>query len=336
MQDLENKIIEAIQQDIPFVREPFDMVAEKLGLSISKTLELLQNLKQKHIIRQIAPIYDTKSLGYKSSLVAFKIEEKDLTDAVNILNAHPGVSHNYLRDDEFNVWFTIAIPPDSTLSMENTINILFRRTKAKEYAVLNTKRVFKISARFVENANEKENTDKPKSFEGTLSDKDKLIIKHTQYDLPIVKRPFDEIAKKLNINVDYLLNMLSKYKENGIIRRFSGLLHHRNAGFNANGMSVWEVPEDKIEDYGTLMSSFRAVTHCYERTINEHWKYNLFCMIHGKTKEDVYEVIKCIENDIGTNLSHKILFSSKEFKKVRLRYFEDDYYKWESENSFFV
>ena len=336
MQDLENKLIEVIQQDIPFVEEPFETIAETLGLPVSKTMELLQDLKQRGIIRQIAPIYDTKSLGYESSLVAFKIDEEDLTNAVNILNEHPGISHNYLRDDEFNVWFTIAIPPDSSLGMKRTIDILLRKTKAKKYAVLNTKRVFKISARFVDNAQERENLNTPKSFKGVLSDEDKLIIKHTQYDLPITRRPFDGISKKLNMDVNNLLKKLAEYKEVGIIRRFSGLLHHRNAGFNANGMSVWEVPEDKIEDYGTLMSSFKAVTHCYERTTNEYWKYNLFCMIHGKTKEDVYDVIELIKNEIGEDLSYRVLFSLKEFKKVRLRYFEDDYYKWESENSSFV
>jgi len=336
MQDLENKLIETIQQDIPFVREPFDAMAEKLGLSVSKTIELLQDLKQRHILRQIAPIYDTKSLGYNSSLVAFKVGEEDLTEAVDILNKHPGVSHNYLRNDEFNIWFTVAIPPDSTLGMENTIDILFRKTKAKKYAILNTKRVFKISARFVGNTQEKETTSKPKSFNGVLSDEDKLIIKHTQYDLSLIRRPFDEISQKLNIDIDSLLNKLTEYKELGIIRRFSGLLHHKNAGFNANGMSVWKVPEDKIEDYATIMSSFKAVTHCYERTTNEHWKYNLFCMIHGKTKEDVYDVIELIKNEIEENLSYRVLFSLKEFKKVRLHYFEDDYYKWELENSSFV
>ncbi|MEM0104866.1 MAG: Lrp/AsnC family transcriptional regulator [Candidatus Methanomethylicia archaeon] len=332
MQELKIRLLDEIQQDIPFVRKPFDVISERLGISLGKTVELLKDLKEKGIIRQIAPIYDTKSLGYISSLVAFKIEDDYLQEAVKILNAHPGISHNYLREDEFNVWFTIALPPDSRLGLDNTIDILKEKTKATKYVVLNTKRVFKISARFVEDGLRRESINKPKIFFGTLSEIDKLIVKYTQYDLPIVENPFDELAYKIDIDVETLLKILENYRNSGIIRRFSGLLNHKKAGYMANGMSVWEISDEKVEAYGVLMSSFKAVTHCYERTTNEDWPYNLFCMIHGKTKEEVYTILGQIKDSMEINIPHKVLFSSKEFKKVRLRYFEEDYYIWEENN----
>jgi DNA-binding Lrp family transcriptional regulator len=333
MQALKQKLIDVIQQDIPIQENPFQWIAEQLNMDLDNVFELLKALKQEGILRQIAPIYDTKSLGYQSGLVAVAVEDNDIEKAVYILNEHPGVSHNYLRNDTFNIWFTIAIPPDSRIGLEETIKILIREigTDAK-YVILNTKRVFKINTRFMQDAKEmmkREDFVDPKIFSGRLDEIDKYIIRETQYDLPIVDKPFHDIANRLDLGVDILIKKLSKYKEQGIMRRFSGLINHRKAGFNANGMSVWIVPEDKIEEYGKIMASFKGVTHCYERTTNEFWHYNLFCMIHGKDEKEVYDTVYAIQQALGDEIPFKVLFSSKEFKKTRLRYFEDDYYRWE-------
>ncbi len=326
------RILNIIQQDIPLQREPFDFIAESLGCSLEKVFELLKSLKQEGVIRQIAPIYDTKSIGYKSALVSFKVDETNLNKTVSILNSHPGVSHNYLRDDEFNVWFTIAVPPDSKFGLEKTIELLEEKTHTKEYIILTTKKVFKISARFVEHGEHQNDAKEVKTFEGEVSEEDKEIIRITQYDLEITKRPFDSIAQRLDIDIDRFIERLNWYKSVGIMRRFSGLLNHRKAGFLANGMSVWEIPQDKIDEYGTFMASFDAVTHCYERNTNKYWKYNLFAMIHGKTKEDVYKVVNSIK-EFAKNMPHKVLFSTQEFKKTRLHYFEPAFYEWENQFS---
>ena len=115
------------------------------------------------------------------------------------------------------------------------------------------------------------------------------------------------------------------------MRRFASILNHRKAGFNANAMVVWDVDEKNGEEIGATAASFSAVSHCYLRPKYSNWQYNLFTMVHGKTKEDTNAVIDSIANEI-TSKSHMPLYSSREFKKVRLKYFTNDENIWEERN----
>ena len=329
LKEIEKELLSLVQEGIPITERPFKEIGKKIGIDEVDVINIVKKLKDEKIIRQVSPIYDTKSLGYDSSLVAFKT--KDIEKTAELINSHPGVSHNYERTDEFNLWFTIAVPPDSRLGLRNTIDLLAEKTDVDEYAILKTEKLFKIGVKLnFKDIKEKENIKKEEKNREKyqLTDEDKEIIKITQEDLPLTIRPFKEYAEKIGIPEDKLLEKLQLYKKSKIMRRFAAILFHRKAGFKANGMTVWKVPEEKVEDIGYRLASYKAVSHCYKRTTNEKWQYNVFAMIHAQTKEELENLVKDISKEVGI-YDYKILYSTREFKKKRIKYFSEEFYKWE-------
>jgi DNA-binding Lrp family transcriptional regulator len=329
---MKDEILYRIQKSFPLVKRPFEEIAKELNISENEVIEILQKEKENKIIRQTSAIFDTKKLGYTSSLVAFEIAQDDIDEAVIILNSHPGISHNYERNHKYNIWFTLAIAPNSKSNLEDTIAILAKLTNAKDYIILPTLKLFKISVK-LDTTNQAEKKEKVArtDFKGMeLNDYHYNIIKEAQNDIEITQEPFKKIIEKLNISYDEFFSVLNEFQETGVMRRFASILNHRHAGFGANAMVAWDIEEgEKGEEIGKIAASFSAVSHCYLRPKYPTWNYNLFTMIHGKTKEDTQEVIENIAKEIEYK-SNMPLYSSREFKKVRIKYFCDEFKKWEN------
>jgi DNA-binding Lrp family transcriptional regulator len=134
-----------LQSSFPLEARPFDLIAAEAELDPEEVKGRTQRLLDERIIREITPIFDTRALGYKSMLVAAKVDSENPHRAARIINSHPGVSHNYLRTHEFNLWFTIATPPDSDLGLEGTLDVLQRLTGAESIRQLPTLVLFKIN-----------------------------------------------------------------------------------------------------------------------------------------------------------------------------------------------
>lgn len=162
---------------------------------------------------------------------------------------------------------------------------------------------------------------KPKQATG-LSDLEKTIIRELTGDLPVISRPFNLIAGQLGISQRQLLSIIKKLKAEGFIRRFGATLRHRNTGFSANAMTVWRVPEEKIDEVGRTMASFREVTHCYHRRPQGKWKYNLFTMIHGSDEQACRRIAEKISQATAMT-DFQLLFSYRELKKTTMRYFHE-------------
>ena len=329
---MKDEILYRIQKSFPLVKRPFEEIAKELNISENEVIEILQKEKENKIIRQTSAIFDTKKLGYTSSLVAFEIAQDDIDEAVIILNSHPGISHNYERNHKYNIWFTLAIAPNSKSTLEDTIAILAKLTNAKDYIILPTLKLFKISVK-LDTTNQAEKKEKVArtDFKGMeLNDYHYNIIKEAQNDIEITQEPFKKIIEKLDISYDEFFAVLNEFQETGVMRRFASILNHRHAGFGANAMVAWDIEEgEKGEEIGKIAASFSAVSHCYLRPKYPTWNYNLFTMIHGKTKEDTQEVIENIAKEIEYK-SNMPLYSSREFKKVRIRYFCDEFKNWEN------
>jgi len=331
---MKQEILSRIQKKFPLESKPFKVIADELGISEDEVLSILQEEKQKNIIRQTSAIFDTKRLGYKSSLVAFKITEDKISDAVKIINSHPGISHNYERNHDFNIWFTLAVAPDSKLGLEKTIDILSKLTEADDYIVLPTLKLFKISVKLNTTGKDekKEKVKKVEHKEIELSKLHHQIIRLIQYDIEITSEPFKKIIEELDTNYETFFSILEELQEAGVMRRFASILNHRKAGFNANAMVVWDVDEANGEDIGEKAAAFSAVSHCYLRPKYENWPYNLFTMVHGKTTDETNGIIAEMANEIESK-SYMPLYSSKEFKKVRIEYFTPAFENWEEKNS---
>lgn len=152
-----------------------------------------------------------------------------------------------------------------------------------------------------------------------FSASDRKIIGLLSRDIPLTEEPFRCLADKLGISEQKLFSRLNFYKRNGILRKFSAVLHHRRAGFSHNAMCVWSVPEKLVAKSGNLIAGFSEVSHCYERRRAHDWNYNLYAMVHGKTKAGCLNVAGRISKKIGFG-DYGVLFSSKEFKKTGVRY----------------
>ena len=258
--------------------------------------------------------------------------------AAQFINTHPGVTHNYLRDHDFNLWFTIAVEPDSKLGLDGTLEVMQRETGAESIRQLPTLKLFKIRMDLEMEAG----TDalstageaaEPMELEPiALTDEDIATVRATQGPMPVVSEPYAPAAAKLGLPVETVLERLESLKQRGGLRRVAAILFHRRAGFSANGMGVWAVPEDRILELGRQMAAFRGISHCYQRPTYADWPYSVFTMAHGRSKEECDAVLDAIATATGIE-QRATLYSSTEFKKVRMLYFTDDFRRWEEEHS---
>jgi DNA-binding Lrp family transcriptional regulator len=162
---------------------------------------------------------------------------------------------------------------------------------------------------------------------------DRAVIRATQGDLPVVSEPYAEAARSLGMDVGALVEHLRGMQERGLLRRVAAILFHRRAGFSANGMGVWKVPEGEELDIGRRMAAFRGISHCYQRPTYPDWPYSIFTMAHGRSKEECDAILDAIADGIDAVEDRATLYSSTEFKKVRLLYFTDDFKTWEREHA---
>lgn len=332
MDSLDKQILNEIQWTFPLISQPYHEIAKKFGVSPETIKERLTNLKKTGVLRQLSAIFDTRRLGYKSSLVAMEIEPDKLAYVANQINRHPGVSHNYERNHRFNLWFTLAIPPDSDLKTE--VDKFSKLPGIKKIRLLPTIRLFKIGVK-LDMVDEKKHEVKPTEQKKKIrnvkfipTENDKEFIRELQKDLEITDRPFIKAAQKLGITEDQIFEKLKNYEEIGVMRRFAAILRHRDVGFVANGMIVWKVPEDKIIEVGEKLGSFPQVSHCYQRPVYQDWPYNIFSMIHCKSEQEAKEMVESIQKQIQIH-DYKILFSAREFKKTRVEYFVEHNFKLE-------
>ncbi len=331
---MKDEILSRIQKKFPLVAKPFEAIANELNMTEKEVLDILQEQKKANIIRQTSAIFDTKRLGYISSLVAFKIPAEKISAAVKVINSHPGISHNYERNHDFNIWFTLAVAPDSKLGLEKTLEILAKLTEADDYIMLPTLKLFKINVK-LNTTGKDEKKEKVKKVVHTDIDMTPLhqaIVERAQYDIDIISEPFKAIIDELEIDYDKFFSILQELQDAGVMRRFAAILNHRKAGFNANAMVVWDVEEgEKGEEIGAAAAAFSAVSHCYLRPKYSNWPYNLFTMVHGKTTEETNGIIEDMAKEIDSK-THMPLYSSREFKKVRIEYFTPEFAAWEAQH----
>jgi DNA-binding Lrp family transcriptional regulator len=334
----DRRLLNLMQGSFPIEPRPYAAVARAAGIPEERVLERVAQLLEQRIIRQVTPIYDTRALGYSSMLVAAKVDPEHPWRAAKIVNSHPGVSHNYLRNHDFNMWFTLATEPDSPLGLEGTLELLGQLIGAQSVRQLPTLKLFKIRMDL-----EMEGDTKALASEGSelqeallqsvpYDELDVAVIRATQGDLPVAPEPYVPAARALGMDVDALLEHLRGMQERGLLRRVAAILYHRRAGFSANGMGVWKVPAERIAELGPRMAAFRGISHCYQRPTYEDWPYSVFTMAHGRSKEECDAILDAIAQQTDIH-ERATLYSSTEFKKVRLLYFTDDYKRWEAQHA---
>ncbi len=153
-----------------------------------------------------------------------------------------------------------------------------------------------------------------------LTELEKRVIASIQGDIPIVAEPYKEIARQLDISEQLLLDTLRSLCRRGVIRRFGATLRHQKSGYGANAMTAWQVDEERVEEVGKAMATFKQVSHCYRRNPTDKWPYNLYTMIHGATEEECRQVARRIARKVKVE-NYTLLFSRRELKKTSMQYF---------------
>lgn len=352
----DRKLLNLLQVKFPLERKPFAILGAVLGITEDETLRRVENFKNQGIIRLLGGVFDSSKLGYQSTLVAMHVPCTRLEKVAALVSEHPGVSHNYARKHYYNLWFTLTAAPGQDLGVE--LNDLAARTGVNAILSLPAVRVFKIRVYFdmsgngtpphaCEGRGKKAGVacKKDRKVRGMLSDTDKAVIRELCGDLPLKKEPFEKMAKRLNISTCELLEKARSFNGRGIMRRYGVSINHRQSGFTANAMTCWNVPPDMVEAAGKKTASYAEVSHCYQRRVvppspgwppsqrsgdprsprrgsPSGWHYNLFAMIHGRTREKCKGVAEQICKDIGISDCIQ-LYSGKEYKKKRIKYFQE-------------
>jgi DNA-binding Lrp family transcriptional regulator len=320
---VDRALLDRMQSGFPLTVRPFAALGEALDLDEEEVLARVRRLKQENIVRQIGAIFDTRRLGYQSTLVAFHIADEALEVVAAQVSEHPGVSHNYARPHHYSLWFTLAVPPGREVLDE--IGRLAERTGVEDWLNLPATRMFKLRTHFKLGSSGAPPTDRgSRHVARAFTQADIPFVRALQKDLAIVPRPFAEVAGGLGLSEEDLVERARELERAGIMRRFSAVLRHRRVGYRANGMACWVVPEAQIEAAGQRAAAVPQVSHCYQRpAYPPRWPYTLFTMVHGQSQDEVEATVDEIGQAIEIT-AVRVLYSTREFKKERVRYFEEE------------
>ena len=240
-------LLNVMQDEVPLVDRPYKALGEKIGLSESEVVDRVGKLKADKILRQVSTIFDTRSLGYQSSLVACKAPEGKADAVAEVLNSHPGVSHNYARRHDFNIWFTIAVPGNSSLQAH--MDVLQEASGAESIRLMPTLRLFKIGMKLDMTDGKAKKmgldeegpmySDSQRDLEKPpLTEKDIRYILALQMDMEVRPDPYAPVAAQLNTTTAEMFDWCRDFIKVGRMRRVAGIMNHRHAAFRANGMGV--------------------------------------------------------------------------------------------------
>ncbi len=322
----DRELLGALQGEIPLVSTPFAVIGQLIEMSEKEVIKRAERLKREGVVRQISAQFDMRSIGYKSCLVAARVSPDRVDDAAAVISAHPGVTQNYKRNNDFNLWFTVAVAPSSRLGLDRTIEILGEEAECDAVRPLLTLKLYKSTAAEGSEMHLTD-TDAVNDF-APLTTVEIEAVRLLQFDLPLQPRPFDSLSRTSGVPADELLNAARAMQKRNQIRRFSAIIQPRKPGFLASAMGVWIVPSDKTDEYGLKLSQNRAVSHCYLRSVHSDWPYNLYTTVHGRSVDECESIINDLAIDAG--LSEKqALYPTKEYKKARINFFAREADEWE-------
>ncbi|HUP48500.1 MAG TPA: Lrp/AsnC family transcriptional regulator [Thermoanaerobaculia bacterium] len=317
-------LLGALQGEIPLVSTPFAVIGQMIDMSEKEVIKRTEKLKREGLVKQVAATFDVRGLGYKSSLVAARVNPERVDEAAAVISAHPGVTQNYRRNNELNLWFTVAVSPSSRLGLDRTIALLGEQAECEAVRPLPTIRQFKGSAEADWHGSEESQSD-----HAPLTAAEIEAVRLLQRDFPLQPRPFDVLARASGIGADELLAATRNLFARGQLRRFSAAIQPRKPGFVATAMGVWVVPADRTEEYASRLAEHRAVSHCYLRPVYDDWPYNVYTTVHGRSVDECESIINELATDTGLQ-EKQALYPTKEYKRARLNLFAPDADEWEA------
>lgn len=344
-------VLGTIQSGFPIAPDPYGALAEQLGFERDEVEKALLDLREEGLVRRIGASFDSKRLGYSSTLCALAVPPERADEVAAIINAYPGVTHNYLRENRYNIWFTLI-----TRSAEDRARILGKiveQSGCDDLLDMPATKMYKIRVDFGKGHGKKAAgaQTKPKGAGGhaaaghpgaTAADArafdgddafDVALVRWAQDDVvfdadgTLVERPFEQgaalIARQIGREVteDEVIDRILELKALKVIRRFGAMVKHQKMGFAFNGMTVWNVDDDRLDEVGAAFAGKPYVSHCYTRLAKPTWPYKIYAMTHAQTQDELDGYVAELA-DIARS-EPLVLVSTKEYKKVSMRYFEE-------------
>ena len=311
-----------LQEDLPICWKPFDDLARYLGTDEKTLLREIEELKEMGIIRRISAFINYRSLGRVSTLVAAHVPADSLHAVAEAVNALDNVSHNYLRQHHYNMWFTLQAA--SVQNIDLTLSDLSGRFGI-DFHSLPVERFFKLEVRFdafgedsAETGLMRDVTQLPGSEKVELDENQKRVLAGLQKELQLVSQPFDFMCGA-GMESEDVLGIIQGLIDKGVIRRIAAVVDYRKLGYTANVMFAGQVPQDRIAWVGEKLAESPIVSHCYERRTFEGWPYNLFAMMHGRSMGEIQNVINKFTVDEKID-AFELLPTAKELKKQPVKY----------------
>jgi len=343
MDSIDRALLNAIQNHFPIAVHPYEILGLAVGTTEEDAFKRIQHLRQEGIIRRLGGVFDSRRLGYFSTLCTAKVPEEKIPTLAKLLEEIPGVTHNYIRNHDYNVWFTLIARTKAVA--ESILQTIRDVVGVQDIYSLPATELFKINVNFDfdlsdEETSQDEGVDplgdtsvedadlriigKPKdSSPYELNSEDIALIRVLQGNLPDSITPYSVLAEDLHWPVEDVIVIAGRLLEAEVVRRFGAVLRHQKAGFVANAMGVWQVNPEQAAEVGKIMARFKEVSHCYQRPTLPDWPYSHFTMIHGRTVEDCGEVMKRISLATGVT-TYSMLFSTAELKKSSMQYFLEE------------
>ena len=291
--EFQKRLCTCLQEDLPICRKPFDDLAKYLGTDEKTLLQQIKQLKELGVIRRVSAFINYRALGMISTLVAAHVPQENLQAVAEAVNALDKVSHNYLRQHHYNMWFTLQAK--STQAIDLTLSDLSSRFDI-DFHSMPVERIFKLDVRFDASGASgqggflRDTRRLPSDEIVGLNKYQKRILVKLQDELALVSEPFEFMCGE-GLEREDVLRIIDELIEAGLIRRIAAVVNHRKLGYTANVMFVGRVPQDRVAWVGEQLAAFPIVSHCYERRTFEGWPYNLFAMMHARSMGEIQHVI---------------------------------------------
>ncbi len=310
-----DELLSVIQSGFPIVSRPFRQIAETIEFTEREVIDAIIYLLDEDVIRTFGPVFEARKLGYVSTLIAANVDSDRITDVAAAMMDIPEITHNYLREGRFNLWFTIT-----ARHKEIRDTILFR---IKSFAGVNTllnlpaQKVFKISAVWDVRNTETQKFDND-SEQKPLGEPEKKLVRLLQHDFPIIKKPFAAFAGSVGMKESDIIETVELWLKRGVIRRFGARLNHKKIGYTYNVLAAWA--GDDVEKWGEKFAKLDNVSHCYLRKSYDEWPFELYTMIHAKSEKEADKIIAAMKKNAPL-ATMKPLKTVYELKKTSMKYF---------------
>ena len=317
---VEFRLLNEFQRDFPLCPAPFAELASRLGVAEKVVLGGLEKLRREGKISRVGAVFAPKRIG-ASTLAAMAVPPEQLDAVAAAVNRFPEVNHNYEREHRYNLWFVVTAGSEGRL--QATLGAI---EKAAGYPLLPLPLLeeFHIDLGFSLLGGKTKNVAvaRPVKPVEPMNEAERRLVSVLQEGLPLFMRPFSLIAERIGASESDVLGRIGRWLEEGAIKRFGVVVRHHELGFRANAMVVHDIADDQVSELGRLLAEEPAVTLCYRRPrVLPDWPYNLFCMIHGRERGEVEDIIAELRQRHGLlDAPHEVLFSLTRYKQNGARY----------------